>query len=111
MNKRVYVIQDGRYVKVGLAANPIDRMAQLQTGNPRPLRLLNVMESHDPCVHEKRIQDILVSRKASGEWYVVNDYIIDILTLADTTDLAIERLLEDSVEGRGVYRPEDDPDA
>jgi hypothetical protein len=39
----VYFIQSGRAIKIGYAANPLSRLAELQIGNPEPLVLLGAI--------------------------------------------------------------------
>ncbi len=68
----VYVIGSPmlhKWVKVGIAINPIERVKQHQTGNPFPLCLLNAIGPF----HKKRALEIekllLVENKVvNGEW-------------------------------------------
>ncbi|WP_028753703.1 GIY-YIG nuclease family protein [Rhizobium leucaenae] len=71
----VYVISDiyGREVKIGKAANPPYRLAQLQTGNPRKLFIHRVfwMSQADADEAEKNAHTVaerLYSR-LEGEWF------------------------------------------
>lgn len=68
----VYFISDGDYIKIGKANNPEKRLVQLQTGNPKTLKLLNVIE----CKTEKEafeleafLHTILQSTHQTGEWF------------------------------------------
>ena len=60
------------FLKVGIAANPGDRMADLQTGCPLPLTMLSVVhcksEKHARRV-EKTVHNRLRRYRSSGEWF------------------------------------------
>lgn len=43
----VYFITDGEFIKIGIASDLDRRLSQLQTGNPRELRVLYIIECHD----------------------------------------------------------------
>lgn len=67
-----YFISDGEYVKIGKANNAIQRKADLQVGNPRPLNLLFAI-----CVKDARSASDLESMfhlaysayRINGEWF------------------------------------------
>lgn len=54
-------------VKVGYSKNPFDRMASLQTGNPRPLALIWVVEGD--LGTERMIHEALAEHRLGGEWF------------------------------------------
>ena len=53
----VYLIhmQDTSFFKIGMSLDPATRLRTLQTGNPRPLRLLGVREVEDMLAAEARL--------------------------------------------------------
>ena len=72
----VYVVEDrkSKAVKIGIAKNPDGRLASLQVGNPRPLRIYQCYET----ISSDRARDIeilahkaLASRRLVGEWFDV----------------------------------------
>lgn len=86
----VYVITEGtssRPVKVGVAANPLGRMSELQTGNHRRLRLArawNMWTRDDAFQLEGRILESFKDRRLSGEWIDCTDQeIVDFVVSFD----------------------------
>lgn len=71
----VYLITDGSAVKVGYSATPDVRQMTLQTGNPRPLRVLCLWPG--TRVLERSLQTLLEPTRLKGEWFDVG--CIDIL--------------------------------
>jgi hypothetical protein len=65
----VYFIQDvtGHVIKVGCAADPQSRLAQLKTGNPRKLRLLGYLPGGRKL--EQEIHKELAYWRLDGEWF------------------------------------------
>jgi hypothetical protein len=64
----VYFIADGDdAVKVGWSDQTFLRIKTLQTGNPRPLRLL--MELPGDQAREMWFQGLFADRRISGEWF------------------------------------------
>lgn len=68
----VYFISDGEFVKIGKADNVEKRLKTLQTGNPKPLKILKTI----PCNSAKEAYDLefffhalLKDHKSNGEWY------------------------------------------
>lgn len=69
----VYLIVEkgGRYGKIGYSVNPQKRIAEVQTGNPRPLRLFGTIpgtEDTERALHAKYIKD-----NALQEWFKLSD--------------------------------------
>lgn len=69
----VYLIVEkgGRYGKIGYSVNPQKRIAEVQTGNPRPLKLFGTIpgtEETERALHAKYIKD-----NALQEWFVLSD--------------------------------------
>lgn len=68
-NDDLYIIGEtgSGVVKIGRSVNPQQRLAQLQTGYPRPLALLHVERGSghlEPQLHER-----FASVRMSGEWF------------------------------------------
>ena len=64
---QTYAIADGMCIKVGKSHNVSARLAQLQTGNPRPLMLIGTLEGN----RESEVHALLESRcrRMAGEWF------------------------------------------
>jgi hypothetical protein len=68
----VYIITNGEDFKVGVSVNPKKRLKQLQTGNPKKLRLVAVfeVEKKDVFKMEKEAHaSISCWYMKSGEWF------------------------------------------
>lgn len=75
----VYLIQSGIRksdpVKVGMSKHPEKRIKQLQTGNPKDLRILLIIKcesSSKAFLVEKSLHSILASTNIKNEWYSVS---------------------------------------
>jgi hypothetical protein len=88
----VYVIRAGRDgpIKIGKANRPLERMAELQTGNPFRLRLWQVLPGGLEL--EKRLQDTLRDQRLTGEWFEGPDIEAFLVFLERLT----ERLVDES---------------
>lgn len=68
----VYFISDGDFVKIGKANNVEKRLKVLQTGNPKPLTIINIIECGD-CKKAYELEfflhKMLKPLKVNGEWY------------------------------------------
>lgn len=69
----IYFIQagEGGQVKIGRAANPYSRMADLQIGCPERLRLLSAMlvEATEAAKAERALHSCLAKWRGIGEWF------------------------------------------
>lgn len=66
----VYLVQAGPRggpVKIGYSRTPLKRIRKMQTGNPRRLRLLAVIDG--PRSLERRIQETFKLDRVNGEWF------------------------------------------
>lgn len=64
----VYFVADGDRIKIGQSRNPAaDRLGDLATGNPRPLRLLGVMRGTDET--EGALHRRFDYLRGRGEWF------------------------------------------
>ncbi len=70
----VYCITDGEYIKIGYSVAPEKRIAELQTGNARPLALLGKVEgtlADEAALHSKYIKQNVLA-----EWFRLDPSII-----------------------------------
>ena len=91
MNNYVYLITDGEYVKIGQSEDPENRLKALQTGNPKPLKIIkkwsvNGRDSvfNRPVINvqlEKNLQSCFKHKKSEGgnEWFKLNEAEIHLL--------------------------------
>tara|TARA_Y100001973_G_C5206952_1_gene342190 strand:+ start:1684 stop:2292 length:609 start_codon:yes stop_codon:yes gene_type:complete len=68
----VYIISDGRYVKIGFTSNYKDRLPKLQCGNPNKLKKITVIKNKTEQ-EEKKLHRNLKNNHSDlyvrGEWY------------------------------------------
>jgi hypothetical protein len=64
----VYFIQSGNFVKVGKARCIAQRLEELQTAHPEPLRLVAYIPCANPSRIEATILDEYRASSARGEW-------------------------------------------
>jgi len=78
----IYFIResDNGPIKVGVTKRPETRLKSLQTGNPRPLKLISILPGY--AAKEKKIKSDLKVHSINGEWFNpaphVLEYIADI---------------------------------
>lgn len=70
----IYVVMDGNFCKIGVATNPVKRLADLQIGNPRPLTMPHKFECWH--IHQARELEMEAHMRLvehgyakSGEWF------------------------------------------
>jgi hypothetical protein len=64
--QKTYFIYDGEYIKIGRARSPRHRLKELQTGNPRELRLLVILPTDREAEYHKRFSHLRVK---GTEWH------------------------------------------
>lgn len=69
--KKLYIISDGTYFKVGVSSNPQRRRASLQTANPRKLTVRGVYgtQKGDIEAYERLAHCFLANLHVRGEWF------------------------------------------
>lgn len=75
----VYFISDGQYIKIGVAKNPDKRLSELQTGNPRKLKVIckiPVGSDREAFDLESRLHFEYQAFAKSGEWFNILDHIL-----------------------------------
>jgi len=77
--KKVYVISDGEYIKVGISQNIKKRISQLKTASPKELTLLYSLDG-GRYIESKIHKDLSEYRaREGGEWFLHNKVTIDII--------------------------------
>lgn len=77
MNYCIYFVSDGDFVKIGIAASLPNRIKQLQTGNPRKLYAVYVIEAEsqkEALKIENEFHMSLKEKQCIGEWFDVKDF-------------------------------------
>jgi hypothetical protein len=64
----VYFLQCGGLIKIGFARDVAKRLAELQTGNPEPLKLVAVIPGCLPSVERRYHREFATARRR-GEWF------------------------------------------
>ena len=69
----IYLISDGKFIKIGKSVNPNRRLKQLQTGSNEKLSLLAIYDR--PDYMEKRLHHLLRGFKSrlKSEWFYFPD--------------------------------------
>ena len=73
-NNFVYFITDGTFVKIGITNRITYRLNQLQTGNPRPLRLMFAFMTKDRSTSktlEEYFHTLYNEYRSIGEWFKI----------------------------------------
>jgi len=77
--KKVYVISDGEYIKVGISQNIKKRISQLKTASPKELTLLYSLDG-GRYIESKIHKDLSSYRsREGGEWFIHNKETIAII--------------------------------
>lgn len=82
----VYVIQCGKFVKIGVAVDVVSRLSMLQIGNPYDLKLLKSIDTHEPFALEQEIHRGLKKYRVRGEWFKLPKPVLDLLLKSFKTD-------------------------
>lgn len=69
----IYIISDGEYIKIGKANDVEKRIKELQTGNPKELKIIRTIECDEIFATriECELHKILDKHKIRGEWYSI----------------------------------------
>ena len=70
MTASVYVMDNGRYRKVGFSANPAQRAKQV--GQGLPVAVVHTVETEFPRAVERAAHDLLTPHRVSREWFDVS---------------------------------------
>ena len=69
----MYFIKSGQWIKVGVSANPWQRLAEFQTANPEPLEMLAV--GPGDYGFESELHRLFGEHRGVGEWFRDNQRI------------------------------------
>ena len=78
----VYMVSDGRYIKIGVTKNMERRIRSISTGNPRPLKIMAIIDvgyNLDAHSVEKDLHEHIAEARATGEWFFHNNVFFDVL--------------------------------
>ena len=107
----VYFISDSKFVKIGSAINPNQRLKELQTGNPNPLEIMYLLPCKsraDASQAEHKLHLIYSAHKKTGEWFDVLD-VFDITIYDKILNVPEERVaVEIAVSSNKVAQAEND---
>lgn len=75
----VYFVQgvDGGRIKIGVAAHPRDRLAQLQSMSPVDLRILAI--THGGYAREAELHKRFAESRAHGEWFEPTSDLLELI--------------------------------
>lgn len=71
----VYFISDGEYCKIGVTYNLDKRLKQLQTGNPKELKIIHSIRTRHPYELENELHNIFRTKNTRYEWFDILDLI------------------------------------
>lgn len=81
----IYLISDGQYTKIGATTyNPEKRRNELQTGNPRCLKILGTYITKNRFIQEQKLHNDFSHKNILGEWFDLTDY--DVSEILDSGD-------------------------
>jgi CRISPR/Cas system CSM-associated protein Csm4 (group 5 of RAMP superfamily) len=90
----VYIITDGRAIKIGRSKNVDARLATLQTAVPNKLEVLCIIKSKSASRIERALhRQFKDNRLEMGEWFMIEkkeEYIKEAKRLANTMELLME---------------------
>lgn len=89
------------YLKIGVTGNPIERLKQLQTSNPRPLALWDIRpikSTENRERFETEIHKLFEKHRVSGEWFVWHDDIMDWAYYSILNCYSVEEVMKMSSE-------------
>lgn len=70
----IYLIECEGFVKIGVAVRPLNRLAELQIGNPFPLSIAELVEVAEGIAYriERRAHAEIAHARHKGEWFKVS---------------------------------------
>ena len=70
----LYVMECGKYTKIGISKNPNNRRKQLQTSNPEPIELIYSVEIFQFAEYfEAVLHTAYKEFRKKGEWFELDD--------------------------------------
>lgn len=74
-NGIIYFISDTKYIKIGVTNNVEKRLKELQTGNPKKLKVIKIIYCENPYYVEKMYHELFKSKRKEGEWFDILDIV------------------------------------
>ena len=114
----VYVLRCHRYFKIGFAANPQSRIADMQVGNPLQIHLVALIPTTKPVSLERELHRRFGHYHHRGEWFTLPQHEIDwllsqgnslALQIAHQRDTAPEPTRVPQPDTHAVHWPTQDP--
>jgi hypothetical protein len=69
----VYVIESGRYYKIGSTKNPKNRFRKYITENPNKIEVVIQKEAYSYIDAEKLLHELFNEKRCHGEWFLLNE--------------------------------------
>jgi hypothetical protein len=85
----LYFIKSGYWVKVGVSANPWQRLAEFQTANPEPLEMLAI--GPGDYGFESELHRLFGEHRGVGEWFRDNERIRAVVSFMRDTFPDLQR--------------------
>lgn len=91
----VYFIESAKThrVKIGVARDPLARLASLQSANPETLRLVGVIPTDQPRAVEKRLHWFFEAEFLRGEWFRRSSTLMAVMRATLPYASGVERFL------------------
>ncbi len=70
----IYIISNGRHIKIGKSNDPLKRCRNLQTGSSDKLELIASFKCYDDMDAETKIHSALDHARCEGEWFNASVY-------------------------------------
>lgn len=75
----VYLITDGRFIKIGVSKDVETRLNLLQVGNPKELSIIADYEVEKPAKLEKIIHEHYRDKRTNSEWFKLTKHNIEVI--------------------------------
>lgn len=82
MGEQVYVVCGAERVKIGVSANPLSRLTDLQTGSPSPLAVVWRIACPNARALESALHERYAPHRTHGEWFEAVPVLADLRELA-----------------------------
>ncbi len=89
--EQVYIVTGDDKIKIGVALDPVARLADLQIGSPVPLSL--AWRIVCPNARQLEAHRRYAAHRSHGEWFDAAPILAELLNLAELDGAALERLL------------------
>lgn len=104
----LYFIRSGQYVKIGVSANPWQRLAEFQTANPEPLEMMAV--GPGDYGFESELHRLFGEHRGAGEWFRDNERIRAVVAFMRDTFPDLQRAPHIEVPAMASTEIEEQPE-